>query len=250
MTYRIDWKEADDAILRQAAADKCTLGQTMNRLQSRFAESSVKRRIAALGLSKPTATVTAWSEEDVETLRNCIREGLTAAQCAARLQRRHTRNSCIGKALRLSLNFGANLSPKAAKVHNETLERAKRVASRAGGLRVQEKIRAGEIPKPKNAKKGTGVRGTRRTLLETTTIPEPIGPIEDIPDTRLECRAIDGDPRQPGWRCCGHPTVPGRSYCLAHAVRFVDPNNRSAERVRPGMNGALISTGSIQKVFA
>jgi GcrA cell cycle regulator len=33
------------------------------------------------------------------------------------------------------------------------------------------------------------------------------------------CRWIDGDVRDPGWRYCDRPSVPGRSWCLEHNAR-------------------------------
>ena len=30
------------------------------------------------------------------------------------------------------------------------------------------------------------------------------------------CRFIHGDPRQPGWKWCGMPTLPERPYCAEH----------------------------------
>lgn len=45
---------------------------------------------------------------------------------------------------------------------------------------------------------------------------EPLGLPEMPLNSSRECAYIHSDPRQPGWRYCGHPAVEGISYCEPH----------------------------------
>lgn len=70
--------------------------------------------------------------------------------------------------------------------------------------------------------KATKPMGPKRVPKPPKPIaPESIGPIEDIADG---CRFIAGDPKQPGWRMCGHPGAP---WCEFHD-RLVHEPRRAA----------------------
>lgn len=68
--------------------------------------------------------------------------------------------------------------------------------------------------------KTTKVMGPKRAPKPPEPIaPEAIGPVEDL-SAAGNCKWIDADPKQPGWRMCGQP---GEPWCEFHLGKVYAP---------------------------
>lgn len=126
-----------------------------------------------------------WTPDRIAQLKKLHADGLSFAQIARKIGG-ISRNAAIGKALRL-------------------------------GLPVRDKARDRQF---------SGGRPPRAPRIVAAPIPikapDPIGDLNTIDDRG--CRYIADDIRKPGWRCCGHETAEGTSWCAYHlAIVAVKP---------------------------
>lgn len=147
-----------------------------------------------------------WTQDDIDTLKRLVAQGLSSGQIVKHLSGTYTRNAVIGKAYRL----GLPRSPEAAR-HLKTAGARKAVA-------LQRAI--------------AGIKSTRGKSVPRKTAPipnsEPLPPPAETDVARItsvldlqshHCRWISGDPKQPGWGYCGARKVDGLPYCEHHARR-------------------------------
>lgn len=100
------------------------------------------------------------------------------------------------------------------------------------------------VPQPKAMPKGNKTKSPD-DVIERIRIsmmipppghPLPLGPLEEMLSFRGPgCTWIYGDARVrgSGWRCCGHPKVPSKSWCDFHATHSLDAEGqRKHERRR------------------
>ena len=223
------WTKAEVAVLKRAIADRYKIAQIVVMLKLKFSATAVKRKIVAEGILRPRPLKARvirvlWTDADVETVKACIAEGLTASQCRNRIGDRHSRNSILGMCFKRGLSFGR----KPAK------HKSKRAHQQNGAKPVPRRTTAAALT---------------RAAIDALPEPVAIGPLNTFPDDSAvvprQCRAISGDPLNGNWRCCGQPTVPGRAYCRVHAVKFCDPSG-AAGKPPPW----LVSGGAVAKVFA
>ena len=157
----------------------------------------------------------AWPDDDIAILRRAVDDGCTANEASARLDGRYSRNACIGKALRLGLNFhSGQRGPKPANP-------ASQMSKEAYGLAVRQ---AAAKRKAMAVKPHHPVQRRRRVKVDADLVePVPIGPKNDVPSSSFACRAIKGDVMRGDWQYCGHRPKDDNSqrpYCPYHSARF------------------------------
>lgn len=148
-----------------------------------------------------------WTDERTEKLKTLWNEGLSASQIAGRIGG-VTRNGVIGKVHRLGLSG------------RTTTSRLKRNRQRP------------RKPSPQRATflHGQAVRRARIAELKQEAYHPPREPLPppnpgDIATKTFaeieadDCRFIPADPRSGGKMFCGHPVVPGTSWCAHHLQR-------------------------------
>jgi len=154
-----------------------------------------------------------WSPENVETLEKLWREGLSAAQISARMGDT-TRNAVIGKLHRLGLS-GHGRVTVVRKPHawRTPQARQRNIDAPRGHAAEAFRQRKREISS-----------GARPVFAASA---EPLPPPSETDIARVSfadledgmCKFIPGDPKASGPMFCGCKTVPGLSYCEAHARR-------------------------------
>ncbi|WP_321503667.1 GcrA family cell cycle regulator [Breoghania sp.] len=172
-----------------------------------------------------------WTEDRIDRLKNLWAEGLSASRIAAELGG-VSRNAVIGKVHRLGLSGRKTPVKKAAipkrqiRKRNDVEDVTKTVAVRpAKNNRNAVPAVAADIepdlePEAENLSVTAEVIPMARylTLLE-------LGP--------NTCRWPIGDPRLPGFRFCGAPTVAGEVYCRTCAAKAYQPiTDRSRNKAR------------------
>lgn len=71
-----------------------------------------------------------------------------------------------------------------------------------------------------------------RVIATPVAAPDPIGPLDALPDDLNACRWIAGDPLKPGWQCCGAETD-GGPWCAHHKAKmYVKASGPSVVRYR------------------
>jgi GcrA cell cycle regulator len=145
-----------------------------------------------------------WAPEHSEALREFLRQGMSYSEVADAINAR----------------FGTSYS------RNATISRGQRMGLR-GPKRPQSR------PKQRKGAKARGANKKRESLACVSSVPEP--PIKRAEPVKLRCVGIeprllalvdleDGDCRYPyggdkegeAIAFCGHPRLPGSSYCAPH----------------------------------
>lgn len=141
---------------------------------------------------------TFWNDAREAELRRRIDAGESGGVIAQALG--CTRNTVIGKVVRLKLRFTSERQPP------------KR-------FKVGRTVPAVSLPRRRNK------RPPKRVAYPAPDLPAPIpcGPIGDIPDSRRACRWTDDDVQDPNWRMCGTESWYGSSYCPHHHARAYRP---------------------------
>jgi GcrA cell cycle regulator len=148
-----------------------------------------------------------WTDDRVETLKHCWKDGFSASQIAEKLGK-VTRNAVIGKVHRLGLAGRRNSSRRGTSSRS----RASRPAQRTPARRHQH---------------GNGRLGCkshfpavreRTPILPELGSPPPIAvTVQTL--TSLVCRWPEGDPKSPDFHFCGRgKTNEAISYCDHHAA--------------------------------
>jgi hypothetical protein len=184
--------------------------------------------------SKPTI----WSEYKENQCLELVKQGFSASQIADQLGPGFSRSSVAGWLWRHNKKNGAELHltgvhPAHTKWTDEMLATLKRLAI-AGSTRAQI---AAELGITKSAVIGQLIRNKWKVLVrhnrQGPTVLAPARSVKLRPDEiepkriRLidaglfQCRWIPGEEKdEAGFAlCCGHPTVPGKSWCPYHFTR-------------------------------
>jgi GcrA cell cycle regulator len=123
-----------------------------------------------------------WTAERVEALRTMWTDGLSCSEISKALDCGLSRCAVIGKVHRLSLPIRDKTTAQANISRGMRTKHARKIAA--------------VIPAP------------------PSLAPAPLGPIGEFLSTG--CKFIAADRLIPDGQMCGHPTVPGRSWCAFH----------------------------------
>ena len=174
-----------------------------------------------------------WTDEQDNLLKDCLKRGLTYAECAneisERLGCRKSRNACCGRASRLGVGSTSSLEHRAER--NREAFRKSPLTRKA---QVREAPTAAEIRKPvvkreiapvgstayrvihaiKRNKADLGLLRDKRPLRCDPVEPLKIDLLELTDET---CHwPVGGWPGSDPISFCGHPAAPGCSYCPDH----------------------------------
>ena len=166
----------------------------------------------------------AWTEERVELLKTLWAEGLSAAQIANKMGG-VTRNAVIGKVHRLGLSGRATpAKPQRGRITSST------IAERSPGRRQPPRRRQSEM-----------VPAIAETELTTPLVLND-GEMTTVSTIKNNmCKWPIGDPAKDDFHFCGNPTLPGKSYCAAHAaMAFQPPQRREPRRPERRRPAALL----------
>lgn len=143
-----------------------------------------------------------WTDELVEKLKEIYVSGLSASECARYLGHGITRNAVIGKVHRLGL------------------------VSSKPYVRKENPM---PQPKPKYTPEATEME---KTAYDAAPALDDNGkPYTVLTITDRRCHWISGQPSSTA-AMCGHPVVPGTSWCSHHKGRFHQPQQYSEARQR------------------
>ena len=179
--------------------------------------------------SKKAAKVVAtWSAERVEILVKRWKEGLSAAKIAEELGETITRNAVIGKIFRLGLSNQRRNQQKALEAEETKVE-------------VQDQTTETEPIEP-----ASSAAETEPTELDPATImalakqAESTSPKLGVLElTERTCKWPIGDPSKEEFWFCGHPSEPGKPYCLPHNRIAIQPiASKRDRRLQAAQNGS------------
>lgn len=148
-----------------------------------------------------------WTDDRVETLKHCWKDGFSASQIAEKLGK-VTRNAVIGKVHRLGLAGRGNSSRRGRSPRSRASLPAQRTPTR--NYRQENVRRVSKTPRP--------AMRERTPLLPELGAPPPIDvTVQTL--TSLVCRWPEGDPKSPDFHFCGRAkTNVAISYCDHHAA--------------------------------
>lgn len=149
-----------------------------------------------------------WSDEEDATLKQCIADRLSATEASDMLPNR-SRNSCIGRAHRLGLNFNSEDKPA--------------------------KPRAPRVRKPSKPPVPASEPIVEAAPVEPEREPEPevreYGSVRFL-DVRLDqCRWFPADHGAESL-VCGEAVEPGHSYCAKHHARVYVPMSARNDKLK------------------
>jgi GcrA cell cycle regulator len=176
----------------------------------------------------------AWTDERVELLRQCVANGLSAAQAGLKLGT--TRNTAMAKAHRLGLKFGVQRTDEqhaalmrggAAKSASKATAAKGLATKRATGVRVG---RPALIPSNYDIRPHDSPLQRRLTVIGANVAaraePGPIKLRDEPPGqctmTTLRphlCKWPIGEPGSDDLTFCGQPQDGKRPYCVQHSKR-------------------------------
>ena len=161
-----------------------------------------------------------WTDERVEKLKQLNAIGLSSSQIAMRIGGGVTRNAVIGKLHRLGICNVRRISRRRSNVstlrgevgYSGILSTSKTSSARTKAARVVHRDALSKM---------FGREPGKPVAAEPLPPPNP----DDVPTKTFaeiengDCRFIPGDPRSGGKMFCGHPVVPGTSWCAHHLQR-------------------------------
>jgi len=168
----------------------------------------------------------AWTDEQVELLRQLWLDGRSASQISAQLGHGLTRNAVIGKVHRLGLAGRAKSPPPAASPRSVPTRRLAQRPNSGGGGRAA-------------VRGATALALSAEPMLEAQPVfyDDVVVPMS-LRVTIVElkeamCRWPLGDPTSPEFRYCGSPTLGVGPYCAYHGKLAYQPaQDRRRERER------------------
>ena len=146
-----------------------------------------------------------WAEDDIAIFERGVAGGLSAAQIAAALGHRLTRNAVIGRAFRHGLSLKQRLDGPAKPFRGE-LRRPVTTRRRAPAPELS----------PEPAPAGNGDRAAAARAFFAQTPPLRVALLLVRPE---QCRFPLGDPSAETFAFCGLPRarlLQGRPYCAGH----------------------------------
>lgn len=158
-----------------------------------------------------------WTDERVLMLKKLWGEGKTAAEIAKLIGGGVTRNAVIGKAHRLKLS--GRVSPIQENVRIEVAGSAVRTAA------------------PRKMQKATLPKVSPRDIIASVHVPRVeenycYGEGVQLVDLKERmCHWPLGDPKEPGFKFCGGPSVEGMPYCDHHCRVAYQVNTKSKLRI-------------------
>ncbi len=206
MPAPIRWNDELDAKIKHAIENKISAAKLCEEIG--ISNTAVVLRAERLGFrfQKPDL----WTDSEINELKNLWTKGLSGSQIAAVLGK--SRNSIIGKAHRLKLEYRGNRPPP------------------------------GQVPKPKQHKKRIRTKRPVTSMLTkyTKSTPpvfypasQPVAPrppisIMELDDSR--CREIVGRGNDGLAVYCGDMTFSGKPYCAAHCAMNYQPADHRPRR--------------------
>ena len=157
-----------------------------------------------------------WPDERVALLIKLWKEGLSAAQIAARLGNGITRNAVIGKLYRLGLS-GRGKPATVSKPRPRRAATPRKTQARTAGNTALKAEPAPAVARPKPQRKPVAIKladipqGERVTLLMLR---------------ENSCRWPSGDPGTESFTFCGRESRPDGPYCTDHAQIAYQPADR------------------------
>ena len=175
----------------------------------------------------------AWTEERVAELKKLWAEGHSASQIAKQLGG-VTRNAVIGKVHRLGLSGRATPS--------RPVKRPPRLA------RPKPQVAQPAMADTKTAASTTTKRKASKEASSGNLSPS-MAPVASVKPKRLNngdmvtvmtvsdsmCKWPVGDPGDPDFGFCGHPTDGDSPYCTEHAKLAYQPSRKKRERAASSM---------------
>ncbi len=209
----------------------------------------------------------AWTDQEVDTLKDLWGQGLSASQIGKILGK--TRNAVIGKAHRLKLASRpspikkvankATADKKSSTAAKPKETRKKTTAKKSDAAKTAKKATQSDIAKVAESLESKEERAkiilarlekTRRMAEEAAAehkavdskpqLLPPGGGITIMELTRNTCRWPIGDPRHPGFRYCGQKTVGGSAYCGHHLEMAFQQPGRDDEKSTKRKGGFML----------
>ncbi len=163
-----------------------------------------------------------WTEERVAELKKLWAEGHSASQIAKRLGN-VTRNAVIGKVHRLGLSGRATPSRPVKRPPRLARPKPQHVARQAGTASSAPAQSAPQEAAPPPVIREVNVEPQRLPNGEMVTV-------LTVKDTM--CKWPVGDPADPAFGFCGHPTHDGAPYCTEHARLAFQPARKRERKAR------------------
>jgi len=169
------------------------------------------RRTIFIGEEREVSFV--WTNEAVERLMALHAQGLSGSEVASRLGDGLTRGAVFGKLHRLGLTGSGSGSTKYQCARPEQRSAACGVAARGDANRGTGPLKFNFARKSLQGQRAPAVGSTDLSLPRAEALlPPPSLKIALIDLNPGQCRFIAGE----DGLACGHPTLPGSSWCPAH----------------------------------
>ncbi|WP_414464371.1 GcrA family cell cycle regulator [Hyphomicrobium sp. DY-1] len=172
-----------------------------------------------------------WNEQTVEALKtkwgdDSLSAEAIAAQLSTIAERPVTKNMVIGKARRLKLRPRARGIPHLYGRLSDEDRRARQARGMEAFKRKRHAVRNPHYAFGKGHENYTPVDPTPEVYD-----PQDVVRVSFIDREDGQCAWPIGDPRSPGFGCCGDVTVPGETYCPRHKGRAFEPRSDRPRRI-------------------
>jgi GcrA cell cycle regulator len=169
-----------------------------------------------------------WAPEHCQALQDYLARGMSFAEIAREINARfgtaYTRNAAIGRSKRMKL-----AAPKRpAKPPKAKPQKSSRSAPKSREQRAAEPVRPTAAPRPEQPQRVEPVK------LRCVGISPRLVSLIDLEP--LDCRyPYGGDKDNEPIAFCGHPRLPGSSYCAPHFHLTRGPGTEAERAVAPVM---------------
>ena len=172
-----------------------------------------------------------WAPEHCKALQDCLARGMSFAEIAREINARfgtaYSRNAAIGRSKRMKLTAPKRLSPPLRPPKPPKL----RAQIKAEMTPKSRESREKGLPRPAPAPTVPGRRPELPKLRCVGISPRLVSLVELEP---FDCRyPYGGDRENEPITFCGHPQLPGSSYCAPHFHLTRGPGTESERAVAP-----------------